>query len=206
MSHVFKPDKSFIANLYWQEGGSIDASEWQASQHRVHRIGVGVDGNAPWGNEGWLFAGPDNYSTGNPNVPAYLKRVYKNRFWFGCYETAGEYQYEIRAASDERWGRGRGYFNRRLDASRNGYLGLYSTSTPVGASPQAASIRLWQLRELQAQTLTEGGVYTNIECGGLRKPALRRLYEEGYPYLNEQQGEPGRLALNVIKMAVASPE
>ncbi|NBA95915.1 hypothetical protein [Pseudomonas sp. R5(2019)] len=205
MSYVFKPEKSFIARLYWQEPGFIALEDWEASKSRVHRIGVGFDGEAPWGNEGWLFAGRDTYS--QPSESHILRKiVFKAQFWFGCYETAGEYDYEIRSAHvdnrDRRWR----YFNRRLDVSRNGYLGLYEAPGEVGLPPQDTGMQVWRLENFNPAQCVDGAVFPNVDLISLHGLTVKRLYESDYPYLNQQDGEPGKLALKILEAGVARPE
>ncbi|MFX5302087.1 hypothetical protein ABTD13_17715, partial [Acinetobacter baumannii] len=86
---------SFIARLYWQPRLS--------TQGQVQGVPIGDTGNgdSPFTSGGWLHAGEDHYT--DTVAPAYVisRRKFRTLFWFGCYETDGEYDFEIRGVGDE---------------------------------------------------------------------------------------------------------
>ncbi|WP_256825320.1 hypothetical protein [Pseudomonas juntendi] len=198
MSHYqFQPQKSFIARLYWQPRLS--------TQGQVQGVPIGDTGNgdSPFTSGGWLHADEDHYT--DTVAPAYVisRRKFRTLFWFGCYETDGEYDFEIRAVGDEdshpHWRR-RGH---RLDVSRNGYLALYSAAQAVGHDALAAGTMLWRLDGLAPEQLAEGDAVSDVSLVSLHGKTVRRLVEDGFPYLSEVQGEAGYLHLQVLSIGAA---
>ncbi len=202
-SYVFNAEKSFIAACFWQDMLPTTASD---ESTQLQRIGDTRSGETPWADEGWLHADADNYTSQNPRRPEVLvRRKFATQFWFGCYETAGEYDYEVRAASVERWARQWSHYNHRLDVSRNGYLGLYAASELAGHDPLASGSMLWRLEGFDPDGLSANTRHDSIELLSLHGKRIKRLREEGFAYLNEARGEDGWLALRVLRTGVAAP-
>ncbi|AIR91389.1 hypothetical protein [Pseudomonas cremoricolorata] len=201
-SYQFNPAKSFTAKLYWQEV-PMPSEQWDFS--RLHRIGGTLNGDAPWSSEGWLHAGPDDYTDHKAAGYVISRRKFATQFWFGCYETDGEYDFEIRAAGVDddhpHWS----YANRRLDISRNGYLGLYKAAEPVGHPAAQNATMLWRFDSLPVDQLVANSLYAQLQLYSLHGLRINRHYEDGFAYLNEQQGESGWVALKLIRMGVAHP-
>lgn len=198
MSHYqFQPEKSFIAKLYWQPGFSTQEPV-QGS-----RIGDTGNGDSPFTSGGWLHAGVDKYTDLRAAPYVIARRKFRTLFWFGCYETDGEYDFEIRAVRDEdshpHWQR----CGHRLDVSRNGYLALYSAGEAVGHDALAAGTMLWRLDGLDVSLLAEGVGVSNLRLISLHGKTVKRLIEDDFPYLSEQQGEDGYLHLQVLSIGAA---
>ncbi|WP_312935556.1 hypothetical protein [Pseudomonas sp.] len=198
----FTPEKSMLARLYWQPT-EMNAGQEDASQLR--RIGAVRNGDTPWAAEGWLHAGHDDFT--NHAVADYVlsRRKFATQFWLGCYATNGEPDYEIRAAGVDDLHHHWTYANWRLDVSRNGYLGLYETSEPVGHDALADGSMLWRLEGLPDDALRTGIWYYGIKLVSLHGKSVKRVYEGGFPYLNEDHGSEGFIALNVIRTGAAKP-
>lgn len=204
MSHYqFTPEKSFLAKLYWR---TTDFIPDPPVATREMRIGT-MTSESSIGIEGWLHAGVDNYSA-KPRNPWSDdgRHKFKTQFWFGCYETDGEHDYEIRAAgSDENtylWE----YRNHRLDISRNGYLGLYPTSDEPGHDAFGARSMIWRLEGFPTDGLAPGMVLGPVQLTSLHGKVVKRFMEAGVvPYLNEDKGEDGWLLVEILAVGVARP-
>lgn len=200
--YQFKPEKSFLAKLYWQEA---PPAAHGVPSGRLPRIGAVRNGDTPWAAEGWLHAGVDDFT--RHDLPGYIlsRRKFATQFWFGCYESDGEYDYEIRAAGVDdnhpHWS----YANRCLDISRNGYLGLYTVSQSPGHDVLASRSMIWRLQGFAPDDLLAGSLHTGLELVSLHGKRVNRLVEDGFPYLNEQSGASGWLALELIRTAVPQP-
>ena len=119
---------------------------------RLHRVGVLGRPESRLGSDGWLFAGPHDYSA-EPVYNITGRLIFPVRFWFGCYETQGRYDFDIRASATDPSSYVYGYRGHRLDISRGGYLGLYGCSDPVGVDPLGAGMMIWRLEGLEAGAL-----------------------------------------------------
>lgn len=197
MTLISRPDLSFTATLYWQEPPDT-----------VHRISVGVDGTTILGhNDGWLFAGKDNYTATN-NRGAVSAFLIKTDYWFGCHQREDNYHYEVRCLSFDSLGR---FHKRRLDLSRNRYLGLYPIPVDVGLGhTDIGAIHgndgpLWQLQGIDPTRLTPGMHLKDIALISPSGQGVRRLYEDDYPYLNDSKGERGLFTVEIVALNVPSP-
>lgn len=197
MTSIARPDLNFTAALYWQEPPGT-----------AHRIGVGVDGTTILGhNDGWLFAGKDDYTAHNSRG-AIEALLIKTDYWFRCFKRGDNYEYEVRCLSFDDKGR---FHKRRLDLSRNRYLGLYPIPVDVGlGSSDVGAIHgndgpLWQLQGIDPIKLTPGTRLKDIALISPTGQSVRRLYEDGYPYLNDSKGERGLLTVEIIALNVPAP-
>ncbi|MFK0094442.1 hypothetical protein [Pseudomonas sp. NPDC090592] len=197
MSHYeFQPAKSFVAKMYWQPE---DAPESACP------VGDTGNGDSPFTSGGWLHADADHYTDHRASSYVISRRKFRTLFWFGCYETVGEWDFEIRAAQDEQnhphWQR----HNHRLDVSRNGYLALYPASEPAGHDPLAASSMLWRLEGLDMAKVETGAVIASLGLVSLHGRTVKRLFDDGFPYLNQESGQAGYLALKIVRTGCAAP-
>lgn len=197
MKSIFRPDLSFAATLYWQE--PPDA---------LHRIAIGMDASTLLGhNDGWLFAGKDDYTAINTRgaIEAYL---IKTDYWFGCHQSEESYHYEVRCLSFDKGGR---FHKRRLDLSRNRYLGLYPIPVDVGLGhSDVGAIHgndgpLWQFKGIDPTSIAAGMRLEDIALISPKGLRVRRLYKDGYPYLNDTWGERGLFTVDIIEVNVPSP-
>lgn len=192
MSFVFKPAYSFRATLFWQE-----------SQAMLHRVGAGYDAGTPLKhNDGWLFAGYDDYTQYKGVVLS--RAVIKMDFWFGCYVESGEYYYDVRCVPLSR--KEPFYKGYQLDASLNGYLGLYDR--PAGLLEYAGSVMgTWQLEAINPGKIGYGDFFEDVRLISTTGLAVKQLYEEGYPYLSDRgAGDQGTLAMEVLEVGIPFPE
>lgn len=196
MASTFHSDLCFTAALYWQE-----------SPDQVYRVGVGLDGSTPLGhNDGWLHAGKDDYTAYN-NRGAIQAMLVETDYWFGCFQQDDIYSYEVKCLSKDYKGR---FHKRRLDLSRNRYLGLYPVPVDVGLGPSDVGAwhgndgPLWQLQGIDPTRIEAGMRLSDIAMISPADRAVRRLYEEGYPYLNDNNGERGLFTVQIIETGVAS--
>jgi hypothetical protein len=199
-AYIYKPEKSFVAACYWQrQPMTAENSSFQG----LHRIGSTFD-PTPFSTERWLHAGGDDF-TGN-HVPDYIKGKTKflTQFWFGCYETDGEYDYEIRAAGEDNDHQHFNQLNHRLDVSTNGYLRLYSADEPLGHDPLVSGTMMWRLEGVRPDEIAEGSTAFDVKLWSLHGQQIKLLKEDGFPYLNEKSGKPGWLAMKVIRMGVSA--
>ncbi|WP_296268604.1 hypothetical protein [Pseudomonas sp. UBA6562] len=198
--YTFSPEKSFLARLYWSNQNTpVETFD----QTRFQPIGVTVRQPSPSGLNGWLHADQDNVTAPEPKR-YYTGRKFVHPFWFGCYDTEGEHDYEIRAAGTikhRQWT----FANHRLDISTNGYLGVYPTPDEPGHDALANGTMLWRCEGLPTQGLAEGGRWAGLVFSSVHNKKIKRLRENDFPYLNENEGEEGWLALEVVKMGVAKP-
>ncbi|WP_060507941.1 hypothetical protein [Pseudomonas sp. NBRC 111124] len=195
-SYEFQPAKSFVAKLYWQPDDAPG---------NVSAVGDTGNGDSPFTSGGWLHADEDNYTNHWAAEHVIARRKFRTLFWFGGYETDGEWDFEIRAAQDEQnhphWQRR----NHRLDVSRNGYLALYSASEPAGHDPLAAASMLWRLEGLDMAKVKVGAFIANLRLVSLHGKIVKRLVEDDFPYLSEEQGQHGCLALKIVRTGCAAP-
>lgn len=198
--YQFVPETSFVARLFWSEG---DGSAQQGSAN-LHRVGVLGRPESRLGSDGWLFAGPHDYSA-EPVYNITDRLIFPVRFWFGCYETQGRYDFDIRASATDPSSYVYGYRGHRLDISRGGYLGLYGCSDPVGVDPLGAGMMIWRLEGLEAGALESGQFITGLDLVSLHGLPVRQLTEDGFPYLNEKGGASGKLALQIMSAGVPYP-
>lgn len=192
MSFVFKQAYSFRATLYWQESQAI-----------LHRVGAGYDAGTPFKhNDGWLFAGYDDYTRYHGVVRS--KAVIKMDFWFGCYVESGQYYYDVRCVPLSR--QEPFYKGYQLDTSLNGYLGLYDR--PSGLLEYAGSVLgTWQLGAINPETIGYGDFFDEVKLTSASGVAVQRLYDGGYPYLSDRGGNgKGTLAMEILEVAIPYPE
>ena len=185
----FHLDKSFIATLYWHETAST-----------LRRIGIGHDGTTPLThNDGWLFAG-------KPNTDWKLPSTVKVNFWFGCYRAGDRYVYELRGLlADKPFFRSKVH-NRRLDVSRNGYLGLYGVPFDTGVAPSRFDgIPVWTLSGFGPGAAQVGQRISNITLLSPSGKTVKRLVEQEFPYLNDQQGTAAQVALDIVSVRALPP-
>lgn len=200
--YQFNPEKSFRARLYWSTTNSAPSSVEAALKLRIGT----TTHDSMMESEGWLHAGVDDYTKKAVNSWGVNRRKFKTQFWFGCYETDGEHDYEIRAAgSDEHtylWE----YSNYRLDINSNGYLGLYSTSDEPGHDAYAASSMIWRLEGFPTEGLSPNMIVGPVQLISLHGKAVKRIEEVNKsPYLNENMGKDGWLLIEIMEMGVARP-
>ncbi|MFS0826788.1 hypothetical protein [Pseudomonas phoenicis] len=203
MSHYrFNPQNSFLAQLYWDSTGATRTS---FTSSEVPRIGAVRDRTAPWASEGWLHADVDDFT--DRRAPDYVisRRKFLTQFWFGCYETDGQHDYEIRAAGVDDGHHHWVYANHRLDVSRNGYLGVYPTADEPGHDVLIAGSMVWRLEGFPTDGIASDKAYGPVQLVSLHGKSIKRLEEDGFPYLNENDGEAGWLLLNILKVGVARP-
>nr|WP_314489979.1 hypothetical protein [uncultured Pseudomonas sp.] len=202
MSHYqFNPEKSFLANLYWNDTDVLGVG---LDRGKLPRIGVIGDSSSPWATEGWLHAGADDFTHWSAEFTL-SKRKFETQFWFGCYETDGQYDYEIRAAAVDTFSHQWKYASHRLEVSRNGYLGVYPTSEEPGHDAFANGSMLWRFDDLPGERLKPGSAYGLYPWISLHGKRVKRLIEDGFPYLSEDQGEEGWIGLEMLKVGVARP-
>lgn len=144
MINVFKyyPKLGFRASLYWRRFSDGGRSKIKASYVK----------NTPLANmDGWLHAGPDNFT----NEHRYLVNV---DFYFSVFSYAGKYVYQIKAiphhAGPQHFA---GY---RLEASANGYLGLYKPPLLLDNPPY------WHLPGLDPFDLTDVDNFEQMSLWG----------------------------------------
>ncbi|WP_313741050.1 hypothetical protein [Pseudomonas sp.] len=203
MSHYrFDAEKSFLAKLYWDTTGALQT---QPDPTRAPRIGVVRDRTAPWASEGWLHADADTFTDHRASDYVVSRRKFQTQFWFGCYETDGQHDYEIRAAGVDDGHHQWKYTSHRLDVSRNGYLGVYSTPEEPGHDVLANGSMIWRLERLPTDKLLPGRAYGPIRLVSLHGKSVKRLNEDGFPYLNENSGGEGWLFIEIIQVGVARP-
>ena len=168
MSFEYKQAYSFRAELYWRDGLNGD--------NTLHRIGATFDGSTPLKhNDGWLFAGKDNYTKYN-NVVC-VREVIKMDFWFGCYVDSGSYGYDVRAISLTR---DNFYYAARIETSRNGFLGLYH---PGHDRQEPHDKELWRLDGVDPRSLKPDDLLLNMRLRNSDDVVAHRKYEDGIPYL-----------------------
>lgn len=207
--YQFMPEKSFRAKLYWS---TTDSAPGSFEAARELRIGTTTN-DAITESEGWLHAGVDTFTKEAVNSWGTNKRKFKTQFWFGCYETDGEHDYEIRAAGSDENTRSWEYSNYRLDINNNGYLGLYSTSDEPGHDAFAARSMIWHLEGFPTEGLSRGMMVGPMQLISLHGKAVKRIKEDtryfvnksSHPYLNEDMGEEGWLLIEIMEMGVARP-
>ncbi|MFF7860345.1 MULTISPECIES: hypothetical protein [unclassified Pseudomonas] len=199
-TYTFKPEKSFIAACYWQHQPSTAQA---ALEEGFQRVGSFSD-PTPLATERWIHAGEDNHTSPHAYINPHIEypQKFATQFWFGCYETDGEYDYEIRAArvdsNDRRWK----HRNHRLDVSRNGYLRLYSADEPLGHDPLANSTMLWRLPGFRPEAASVGSIIYDLELWSVHGLRIKYLYENDFPYLNEKSGAQGWLAMKIMRKGV----
>ncbi|WP_028693739.1 hypothetical protein [Pseudomonas cremoricolorata] len=197
--YVFKPEKSFIARVYWHGPArterELDSSNWQ-------RVYVTYD-QALLGNRGWLHIG---HVLPNPELEHYSSNgVGAVQFWFGCYQGGEDYRFEIRTADLED---GHPYWNHsncRLDISRNGYLGVYGVSEKPGHDFEANGTMTWRLPGLEPTRLSVDTPQGGLDLLTPDSKCITRLDEDDFPYLSTRAGQRSWLGLKLIKMGVAHP-
>ena len=179
---------SFRAELYWRD-----------TRMFKHRIGASLDDSTIFKtNDGWLFAGIDNYTRFNGVVR--VREVIKMDFWLGCYVRAGQCFFDIRCISLTR---DEPFFAARLEPSRNGFLGWY---IPEDDRRQPSEAQLWQLEGFDPAHLAVGYWLNGMTLRSPRGHAVKRLYQQGFPYLSESSsGEHGILMIKVVQVGQGYP-
>lgn len=168
MSFQYKQAYSFRAELYWRDRHEGDDT--------LHRIGASYDASTPFKtNDGWLFAGKDNYTKYNNVVR--VREVMKMDFWFGCYVDDGFYGYDVRAiclTKEEL------FYGARIDTSRNGFLGLYIAENDRRGPYDK---ELWRLDEVDPASIKAGEWLYNMRFRNSDDVVAHRKYQDGFPYL-----------------------
>jgi hypothetical protein len=183
MGDLFRSELSFNATLIWNESAMVG-----------HAVGAGFDGGTPLKHgDGWLHAGLDVFS-GHRNPANVVSYVDQLDFWFGCYGVPGDYVYEIRGISLGRIKRFHGY---QIDVSRNGYLGMYPESY--------LDMPLWRIDSLDPHSLVPGSLLGGIKLVSPNGREVKRVYEDRFPYLNDQKGDAVTFSLGILKTNVPTP-
>ena len=188
MSIEYKKEYSFRAEVYWRDSSAFR-----------HRVGASMDDSTIFKtNDGWLFAGEDNYTKYNGAVR--VRAVIKMDFWFGCYMQSGKYFYDVRCISLTR---DEPFFAARLELSRNGYLGLY---IPENDRSPPTEAQLWQLDSFDPKGRRPGDWMHGLTLRNARGQAVKRLYKDNFPYLSVGgSGEEGSVTMNVVQVGEGYP-
>lgn len=182
----YKSELCFSGRIYREHpDGSAAANELRATW--IVEAATSED-------DGWVYADAgDTYSGMRPTPGRRRQLPHKlvpMKCWFGCYYWKGEYCYQIVMESGtELENHFAGY---RLDVSRHGYVGLYSGGPLfLGEGP------MWKLNNLNPLDLKAGSRVSSVAIISPSGAALNRLSDEGFPYLNNRDGEPARFTIVV---------
>ena len=200
---VYTPELSFHGSLHWHMPDGNPA---------VHGLSASYIEQAPTAlDNGWVFCSAKDTYSGLKRIALGLDEVSGRlvglQFWFACYfcgEAAGlsRYRYDVRVFQQPQHANPFQFY--KLEVSRNGYLGLYQSDSPHGFRVLQDS-DLWELEGLDPWEL-QGGA--SVPALGLISPPrrpVRRLVEEGFPYLSDRDGHDARFTLTVEPNGLERP-
>lgn len=200
--YEFQPDLCFIARCYWQSSDHhVQSQDLDEDTGWLKPLWTKFNDTTTWDTkDGWLFAGRHRLRSLAERLIGGKLEI--NHFWFGVYQTGEAYDYEVRTAyvgdNAAQWPD----LERRLDVSRNGYLGFYHTGVPAGEDPLASGTMIWRLEGFDPAAAAVGDLISNVELISLHGGRVRRLFEDNRYYLNTQQGEEGRIILQIFHRPV----
>lgn len=203
--YVFQPELCFIARCYWQsDDHRLQAQDLDKDTDWLKPLWVKFNDTTTWDTrDGWLFAGRHRLRSIAERVVGDKLEV--DHFWFGVYRTGADYDYEIRTAyaggNVDRWPS----LERRLDVSRNGYLGFYHTGVPAGDDPLANNTQTWRLERFDPAAVAPGSLVSDVELVSLHGRRVRRIFEDNRYYLgthDSDEAEEGRIILQITDLPV----
>lgn len=146
VAYTYYPNAGFRASLYWKKFADGHVSKVKASYAKNEALAH---------LDGWLHAGPDNYSNKN----RYLVDI---DFHFSVFSYAGNYLYQLRAIPHPK---GPQHFaGYRLEVSHNGFLGLYKPPLLLDNPPY------WHFPGLTPFDLTSADVFGEMSMWGGEGP------------------------------------
>jgi len=200
MKSTLKAENCFCADVYWKGKDQV-----------LHKVAATMNNQTVFkNNDGWLFAGKDNYTKRLSNGMVWDRYLVQLSFWFGCYVFEdGRHLYRIAAftrhleQSDERNHRFNGH---HVDISKNGFLGLYDVHPEYIDGGDYLNKLLFQLDHLGAETLSMGQVVEQVQLTSPYGRQVKVVDDEGYPLLNESRaGEAGSFTLKVLEVGQGLP-
>ncbi|CAG8868789.1 hypothetical protein PS627_03172 [Pseudomonas fluorescens] len=200
--YEFQSDLCFVARCYWQSSDHhLQPKDLDKDTDWLKPLWTKLNDTTTWDTkDGWLFAGRHRLRSLAERLVG--EKLEINHFWFGVYQTGDAYDYEIRTAyigdNANAWPN----LERRLDVSRNGYLGFYHTGVPSGEDPLEDPTMIWRLEGFDPSAAAVGDLISNIELISLHGGHVRRLFEDNRYYLNTQDGEEGRIILQITHLPV----
>ena len=189
------PELSFYATLHWKMASGIPA---------VHGLSATYIEDAPTSlDSGWIYCSAgDTYSGLKPiglGLDHVTGRLVGLKFWCECYYLENEaglsrYRFDIRAFDNQQANNPFQFHS--LNLSRNGYLGLYVLGIP-DVDNALGEVALWEFDGLDPWTLEEGMQVVDLALISPSGKKLRRLVEDGFPYLNEYKGHDTLFSIQV---------
>lgn len=203
MAIVYKPELSFYATIHWKMASGVPA---------VHGLSATyIDGAPTWLDSGWIYCSAGDTFSGLKPIGLGLDKVAGRliglKFWCECYycdDYAGlsRYRYDLTVFDDRQSSNPFQFHN--LNLSRNGYLGLYAASMP-GVYKEPSEIVLWQFEGLDPWELEPGEEIKDLALISPTGNKLRRLVEEGFPYLHEHSGHDTLFSIQVLPNGLRRP-
>ncbi|KQB53462.1 hypothetical protein AQS70_10070 [Pseudomonas endophytica] len=200
MKYSLDQEKSFCADIYWKGKDQV-----------LHKVAATMNNETIFkNNDGWLFAGKDNYTKRLSNGMIWDRYLVELSFWFGCYvREDGRHLYRIAsftrhlAQHDDRNHRFNGH---QVDISRGGFLGLYDIHVDYIHPGRYLEKLLFQLDNLPPEAKDIGQVFNNVQLISPNGHQIRGVDDEGYPFLNERvPGEMGSFTLKVLEARYLFP-
>ncbi|HKS15640.1 MAG TPA: hypothetical protein VJS90_21655 [Pseudomonas sp.] len=201
--YEFQPDLCFVARCYWQSGShQFQPQDLDKDTDWLKPLWTKFNDTTTWDvNDGWLFAGRHRLRSVAERVVGDKLEV--DHFWFGVYRTGNAYDYEIHTAyvgeNEDKWP----HLERRLDVSRNGYLGFYHTGVPAGEDPLVNQTMIWRLEGFDPAIVAVGDLISNVGLVSLHGKRVSRLFEDNRSYLSTDGGEAaeeGRIILQITHL------
>lgn len=202
MPGKYMPELSFHGSLHWQ---------MESGQTAPHGLSATYIENAVTASaNGWIYCSAGDTYSGLKDIGLGLDqaagRLVTLKFWFGCYyyeQEAGlsRYRYDLCVYDEHQRSPFQFY---ALDTSRNGYLAIYKGGKPSDSGlPRGAP--LWELKDLDPWELADGIEVRDLELISPHRKPVRRLMEDGFPYLNECAGHDTRFTLKISTNGLTRP-
>jgi hypothetical protein len=192
----FIPELSFYASLHWTLPNG---------QPELHGLSATYLDQAPSAlDNGWIYCSSGDSYSGKKRVALGLDEVAGRlvglHFWFACHRIASSsdvpsYRYNLRVFQEQ--AHNNPFQFRTLDKSRNGYLALYQLN-PFNAP-------LWEIKGLGALRPEAGAQVDNLTLVSSEGGRVRRLVEDGFPYLSDRAGHDARFTARIASEDFKGP-
>lgn len=190
------PELSFYASLHWTLPNGRPEPHGLSATY-LEQAPTALDNGWVYCSAGDTFSGMKRIALGLDEVAGRLVSLY---FWFACHRSntgcgAPRYRYNLRVFQPP--AHNNPFQFHTLDKSRNGYLGLY-TLNPFNAP-------LWEIHGLGATRPEPGSQVDNLSLVSADGGKVRRLVEDGFPYLSDRAGHDARFSAKIAPAEFKGP-
>ncbi|NMY35836.1 MULTISPECIES: hypothetical protein [unclassified Pseudomonas] len=200
MKSALKLEKSFCADIYWK-----------GKDQTLYKVAATMNNETVFkNNDGWLFAGKDNYTKRLSNGMVWDRYLVELSFWFGCYVFEdGRHLYRIAAFTrhlEQPDARNHRFNGHHVDISKNSFLGLYDVHPDYIRADRYLNKLLFQLDNMGTDVLRIGQVVEHVQLTSPYGRQVKVVDDEGYPLLNESgAGTAGSFTLKVLEAGQKFP-